>query len=380
MTSKNTHIASVSDSFAFALLELEQTSHAGQNVVLSPLSVSIALAMTLNGSRGKTRHDTSRALGLGDGRSLRQINESFASLRDSLAATTEVDLAMANSMIGCSGLGLKKNFLNKSQQYFDARIRLLDYDDPGAVVVMNSFICQKTKGKIPAIIDEIDREQDALHLLNAVYFRGFWYQGFNRLLTQAEQFKRLDGSTGDTALMYREGTFSYLNNVKFQAVRLPYGKTGRFSMYVFLPATPGEQGVRMLKTALADGGISDQFKRFTPRRGKLFLPRFKYEYASTLNQSLGQLGLVDLFDGEKSDIGSLAKSKQSIILRHKTVIQVAEDGSDALSESPDDSCTACGILPRTAFEMRVDRPFYFFVRDEENQSVSLAGFVNDPAL
>src|SRR5262245_53517153 len=126
-------IAAVSDKFTLDLLTLEQATSHGKTVVLSPLSVSLALGLTMNGSRGRARQATASALGFGIGRSLRGMNESYSDLRQAIDQTTDVDLEVANSLVGPSGITFKKHFLDKSQQFFDARIRLVDYDDPASV-------------------------------------------------------------------------------------------------------------------------------------------------------------------------------------------------------------------------------------------------------
>ena len=378
----------VSDGFALELLKLEQLAHPAGNVLVSPLSVSLALAMLLNGSSGKTRQSATTALGFGPGRSRRGINETYSQLRESLAQSREVDLEMAQSLVAHADARIKPNFANKAQQYFDARIRLLNLEDPSAPVLMNSFICQKTKGRVPSVLSELDNPSDfaQMVLLNAVFFRGPWTTPFDRLLTQDEKFSRLDGSKGDCALMYRSGTFSYLGNLKFQAVRLPYGESGRFALYVFLPLAEGFFGLERMLDALADpnDGLSACFKRFKPSQGRVFLPRFRAEYASTLNESLKQLGLGDLFDDEKGELAAVLKGSAGprITLKHKTVMEVDEDarGSELDLKSYSPPRRSHLIMAGDPFVLRADRPFCFFVRDDQNETVNIAGFINNPGV
>src|SRR6185369_11514513 len=105
------NFAAVSDKFTLDLLALERAASHGKTVVLSPLSVSLALGMTMNGSRGKARQATASALGFGIGRSLRGMNESYSGLRQALEQATDVDLEVANSLVGPNGLNFKKHFL-----------------------------------------------------------------------------------------------------------------------------------------------------------------------------------------------------------------------------------------------------------------------------
>ncbi|MBX9690139.1 MAG: hypothetical protein K2X27_25735 [Candidatus Obscuribacterales bacterium] len=373
----------VNEELALGLLKLEDAAHPEAGVVFSPLSLSVALGLALNGSRGQTREATVRALGFGPGRSLRGINESFGQLKDSLAEPTELDFDMANGLVCGSELQFKPNFQNKAAQYFDARIRLLDFNDPAAIVLMNSFVCQRTRGKVPAVVDELEStQQEQLILLSGVSFRGPWTYGFNRLLTQAEPFQRLDGSRSDCALMYREGQFDYRENMHFQALKLSYGTSRRFSMYVFLPRAEGEFGLKRMFDAIEQEGLSKCFSRFAAANGKLFLPRFKLSYGSVLNDSLRQLGLGELFDQSMHpDLASMTRkrSPQMVTLKQKTVVEVSEDGAD---DAPAEKSGVIGMLLRepSEFVFSANRPFCFFVRDEQNGTLTLAGIVKNPSL
>lgn len=372
-----------SNKFAFSLLKSEQDANPSGNVVLSPLAVALAAGLTLNGSRGQARQDTAAVLGFGPGRSLRGMNESFRALLTGVAECDDVNLCVANAMFGQSSLSLKPNFINKAHEYFDAKVRLLDFADPAALMVMNSYICQRSKGKIPSILSELDKK-NALVLLSAACFNGPWHLGFDRLLTQGETFTRLDGSKSDCALMYREGRFSYNSNLKFEAVRLPYGDSGRFWCYVLLPLAQGYCGLQSVIDQLESDDYANFLRGFSPRPGKLFLPRFKIEHACTLDQTLKQLG-VAAFDEEKSDLSSLygGDEKLSISLRHKTVFEIGEYGGKGEDVAPAPAVSGkmrSFFVPFSSFSMRVDRPFYFFVRDEKLGATVIAGFINDPAV
>lgn len=377
----------VSDELAVALLKTELESHPYTNVVVSPLSVSLALGCLLNGNRSEARKEASVALGFKIGRSLRGINESYSNLREALSLNTELDLDLANAIYGSGDLEFKQNFLNKAQQYFDARISLLDFEDPSSVVLMNSFICQKTKGKIPSVVDALETGEGRMLLLNAFFLHGHWKRGFNRIFTQAEPFHRLDGPASDCALMYQRGLTLYTENLKFQAVKLPYGASGRFSMYAILPLAQGEFGLGSVLELLSAEGISTYFPRFSSRQCELFLPRFRVEYSSRLNESLSQLGFSDTFCTAEESMSSAARSKckhkcaQHVTLQHKAVVEVDEAGGDNLSPVQEPSGSGqmrCMFVPFGRVRVRFDRPFFFFVRDEQTETITAAGFVNNP--
>lgn len=382
----NTHNTGVTDEFALALLRAERELHPGHNVVVSPLSVSLALGLILNGSRGSARRKTASALGFGPGRSLRGINETFAQLRASLTTEPELDLQLASSLIACRGSAVKPKFASRAQQYFDARIRLLDLDDPSAPLLMNSFICQRTQGKIPSVISALDGASDGAQMimLDAVYFHGLWTSGFDPALTERCRFLRLDGSESKCSLMFKQGSFNYHGNLKYQAVRLPYGLSGRFALYLFLPLADGEFGMERMLADLADMEFSKVFKKFSNTPGRVHLPRFKTEYSSTLNDSLKRLGVEEIFDPSSSDFSALFKGAdaQRLLLKHKTVVEIDERAAELLSGPPAPNTVRVKsrlIMGGMPFHLKADRPFCFFVRDDLSETINLAGYINDAA-
>ena len=69
----------VGDAFAFRLLHQAIAATPGQNVFISPMSVSLVLCMTYNGARGETAEAMARVLGI-EGLSLEELNDANASL------------------------------------------------------------------------------------------------------------------------------------------------------------------------------------------------------------------------------------------------------------------------------------------------------------
>lgn len=377
----------VTDEFSLALLRAEREQHPGKNVVISPLSVSLALGLLLNGSRGSTRNETAAALGFGIGRSLRGMNETFAALRNSVVHEREVDIELASALVACRDSEVRPNFANKAQQYFDARIRLMDLEDPSAPVLMNSFICQKTRGRIASVIGTVDGADATAQmiLLDAVYFHGLWTSGFDRAVTELQRFHRLDGSESSCPLMFKQGTFSYQGNLKYQAVRLPYGESGRFALYLFLPLADGEYGMERMLADIEETGLKKIFKRFSKTAGRLHLPRFKTEYSSTLNESLRRIGVTEVFSPESADFSALFRSDeaQKLILKHKTVVEIDERAAELISGTPAPQTVQMKsqlIMGGMPFHLRADRPFCFFVRDDLTETIDLVGYINDPAV
>src|SRR5438034_1327263 len=82
--------------------------------------------------------------------------------------------------------------LDAGRTSFDAEVRTLDFAAPTALPTINDWVKQKTEGKIPAILDEIARDE-VMFLINAIYFKGSWRAAFDSAKTRAAPFHAADG-------------------------------------------------------------------------------------------------------------------------------------------------------------------------------------------
>ncbi|MBP5406534.1 hypothetical protein J6Z19_05220, partial [bacterium] len=165
----------------FGMKLFAKLNEPGENIMISPLSISIAMAMTLGGAGNSGTYDELmdflgyKAAGYDD---YMTLNGQFDFLLQSLTYfDKDFELSLANSMWLDDAFSGKvnKTFVNDLQKYYDAGYFVKDFADPKTVGLINSWVNSKTKGKIPKIIDEIDKETMIL-LLNAVYFRANWMQ------------------------------------------------------------------------------------------------------------------------------------------------------------------------------------------------------------
>ena len=123
-----------------------------ENIFISPLSVKLALAMTLNGTDGGTRDEMRRVLGFED-IPQDKINNAF---EKAVAALTDPEsetiLKIANSIWYRRGLTFKEDFLNTNRKYFNAEITGLDFSSPEAADIINRWVSDNTKQKVRGCI------------------------------------------------------------------------------------------------------------------------------------------------------------------------------------------------------------------------------------
>ncbi|HEY9868258.1 MAG TPA: serpin family protein [Candidatus Obscuribacterales bacterium] len=366
-----------STDFAFRLFSQATAERPSDNVFISPTSVEIALAMTVNGARGATKRAILGALGLPENYSLRSLNQRQSSLMAALKSPDpKVELAIANAVWARQGVEFNKAFLNKNRKFYGAQVEALDFaDQQAALARINGWCSQNTRGKIEKILEEIGGDA-ILFLMNAIYFKGAWAVEFNKSLTQERPFTLLSGATKQHPLMHQSGEYSYLRGEGFQAVSLPYGG-GRVSAYVFLPDK--SVGLRSFLESLDAATWDSWMSRFRTADGDIAVPRFKLEYETDLSRGLTSMGMGIAFDDSRADFGAMCPRSRVRIseVKHKTYVDVNEEGTEAAAvTSVGFECLSVSIKQR--FSLVVDRPFLFAIRDNETGAPLFLGSIVDP--
>lgn len=368
-----------SSNFAFKLYSQLLKQDTNTNVFVSPTSVSLALAMTYNGAEGKTREAMARVLEV-EGLNLNEVNSAFAELqRPPTGADPKVQLKIANSLWSKQGFTLKPEFLDRARQYYEAKVTSLDFNSPAAPNAINSWVKEKTNNLIDSIVNRIPPDT-VLYLINAIYFKGQWQTEFEKGKTKPDQFHLANGQQKEVQMMSQSGSYLYYEGKDFQAVSLPYGE-GRISMYLFLPGQDTTLNDFHKNLTSAEWEKWMQSFRITP--GDVMLPRFKVEYEVTLNDTLKALGMAEAFNPAQADFSGLAKltPEQRLFIsevRHKALAEVNEEGTKAAAvTSVGVSLTSISIPPKP-FVMKVDRPFFFAIRDNATGSLLFMGSIVDP--
>jgi len=349
------------------------------NVFISPLSVSMALGMTYNGSEGSTKEAMQNTLELA-GLTEQEINESYRSLIDLLTQLDpKVIFEIANSIWYKEGFPVKEEFININHTYFDAEVAALNFNAPDATKTINGCVDEKTHGKITEIVDPPIDSSTVMFLINAIYFKGTWTYEFDEDDTREDWFYLLDSSRIRCDMMTQENELSYLENDLFQAIDLPYGNE-KFSMTIFLP----KQGVDVdsLISEFTQENWDTWLGSFAKETGTLYLPKFTLEYKITMNDVLTALGMGIAFDGNRANFGGIADLTELLgnlyisKVLHKTYIKVDEEGTEAAAvTSVEIGITA---MPPVGFMMRVDRPFVFAIRENHSQTILFMGKIVEP--
>jgi serine protease inhibitor len=371
LNSVEKNLVTSSNQFGFTFFNEMVAQSEGDNIFVSPLSVSLALGMTYNGARGTTEEGMRACLQFGD-LSPAEINQGYRGLIDLLTGMdSKVKMEIANSIWYRQGFSVLAEFLDAALTFFDAIVSELDFDNPDSADVINDWVAESTHDKIDSIVEKPLPNAAVMFLINAVYFKGTWVTEFDKNDTHDATFHAADGDKTVKMMALHESEIRYLSNQHFSAVNLPYGR-GLFSMTVILPniGVDIDEVVAMLNSE----NWAAWMGQFQEQEMDLYLPRFELEYEKMLNETLIALGMQEAFstDADFTGInpaGGLFISK----VKHKSYVKVNEEGTEAAAvTSVQIDVTSVGN------QLRIDRPFIFVIHDSHSQALLFMGKIVNP--
>ena len=365
--------------FGFALFHKLRAQEQNRNVCISPLSVFGALALAYNGAREATARGMARALGL-EGISRDLLNKTHAYMINHFAGLNpQVNLYLTGSLWANRGVVFQNDFLLRNRRFYGARARSVDFNDPDTPGLINAWIQKRTGGLISNIVDRVDPEE-ALILINAVYFNGNWKTKFDKSYTGPAPFYLAGGGIKKHPFMkHLAGSFAYHETKSFQALGLDSGKHRSVSMYFFLPAK-GASTDKFL-ASLNYNTFSRTLKVMSRRKGRVEIPRFKLSYGvKNLNEALKKLGMVRAFT-QGANFKDMAGPSNLMINKvlHKTILEVYEEGARAAA------ATVVRVVKngdhksgRPPFLFKANRPFFFAIVEQKTKQILFMGVLHRP--
>ena len=361
------------NAFGFDIFrKINDSERADNNVFISPLSISLALAMTCNGANGDTRTEMQNVLRFPD-LSADEVNGYFHSLSNALMnLDPTVNLGIANSIWYRHDFPVLPEFIKVNKDSYNAEVQSLDFDNPASVNTINHWVALKTNDRITKVIDEIDPYQVML-LINAIYFKGQWTYNFDKNATADGIFHLFSTGQSTVSFMQQQGTFNYYSNDSLQMVEMPYGQ-GNFSMIVLLPA----DGYSV--SSLANGLSPEIWNEWTDNlrkiNVKLSLPKFKFEYERELNNDLIDLGMrkpFSIIDADFTKINAQGNLYISLV-KHNSFVEVSEEGTEAAAVTTVAiSTTSIGPEEPAFIPFIADRPFVFAIRETTTNTLIFMG-------
>jgi serpin B len=365
---------------------LEELSRDKDTFAFSPASISMAMSMVASGAQGDSLDEIIEVCYLPKAE---KLNTHCLNLLTSLSYETP-RLEIANALV-LTGGNPSRVYEDILKNYYEAEIFTGGLDE------INSWAKEKTKGKIPSILDSLD-DETPLVLLNAVYFKGTWVNKFEKRLTQDRPFYSDYKSPIEVSTMVQTDQFSFVMKDDYKAICLPYvggnsdvvDRTLRtlvvndlgpsVSMVVIVPETQEAMDNLVENFFERQESIVSELFSQELREVDLYLPKFKIESKFDLIPTFKSLGLEAPFSFS-NDFAPMGLEGQFSIgqIVHKAYVDVDEEGTEAAA------VTAVAMLPSgmpeekpAPPEFKVDRSFIFFIYDQPTKTILFLGKVTNP--
>ena len=373
-------MAAVTSQFAISLFTSLIASKPQENVIISPTSVSSALALVAAGARGKTLDEIEKAFAWKAG-----SNDGLATAIFQEGQKLAKECSKSCSLKSANGIWLDNEFIvNESYKNFLGTFGLktakVDFktDSQGATEKINRWVEEHTNKKITKLFQErVLDDLTRMVIVNAIYFKGNWLMPFDKEHTVAAPFHVGKGKEVNVQMMYHSGEFRYINDMKANCdiVQLQY-EGSEFSMIAIVPhEIDGLARVTSSMDLSQFGKWKTELEASVKETVDVFLPKFKVSHRVDLKKSLGSLGISDMFC-DRANLTGLSKAGNLYVSSavHEAVIEVNEEGTEAAG------ATGIGIgfmsLPP---QVRADRPFLFMIVSHKTNSIVFLGKMVDPS-
>ncbi len=363
-------------SFSLDLLKKTEAG-AGENTLVSPLSVCLALAMAANGADGETLAQMEKVLGLN--LDLDSLNLSLSTFVKNLKQGEKAKFQFANSLWLKKGEGLTvdEDFLKRNDEFYRAEVFLENFDNE-TLEKINEWVKRNTQGLIDKILDEI-QDDSLMYLINALAFDASWRKVYDLKDIYDRDFKSLKGDLQRAKFMHSK-EHTLLNDGKAMGFLKPYAQH-----YSFMALLPNED----VDFAEYVAGLEpESFVNTLDKAGyadiEADIPKFKVEFKVELGNILEDMGMPLAFDPEKADfskMGKLGEDYDNLYIGrviHKTYIALDELGTKA------GAVTAVEMVGFTMaarlfepIKIVLDRPFVYAIIENESGLPIFIGTVTD---
>jgi len=347
----------------------------GENSLISPTSVYLALAMTANGADGKTLTEFETLLGK-YGINIKDLNAYYNTLSQKLLKDNNGKLAIANSIWYSQDIDVKLDFLQTNADYYNASAYKADLNDPNTITDINNWVKLNTGNTIDKIIDKTDH-LTVMNLINATYFEDKWMNVYGPETVRKDDFKLSNGKEESVDFMNSEETV-FLKDDKAEGFTKSY-ENGKYSFVALLPnenisidnyiaSLSGDSFINILKNQSKDNVITS-------------LPKFKSESKINLVKPLRQMGLKECFDSSTANFTKMINNSPDDIyvdsILHKTFISVDTEGTKAAAVTKVD-IKAGSAMNESIHKIILNRPFVYAIIDNTTNLPIFMGTMMNP--
>lgn len=350
--------------FAKQLLQNLYEEHKDQNVVMSPFSVLMLLAIAADATAGDTRDEILKALS--DDLGYDDIINLICKIQSVL--TKGSVLSSANAV--CVQHSIEDTITPDYPSFLQAQFGGELFTSSDIVSAVNEWVKKNTNGLIDKAADESMRNMLAC-LINATAFESKWMEQYEDNDIHEGDFSNADG-TATKVQMLESSEDTYIVDEFFTGFVKPY-KDEKYAFMALLPKK--KKSASFLLRALKQIDFSKMFNESVGETVYVTMPEFKYSYGEDLTDYCKSIGISRLFS-DKADFSPLSSAwlKMGSII-HKARIEVDRNGTKAAAVTM--GVVVAGCAPRFDYKIvELNRPFVYAIIHTETGLPVFTGVVN----
>lgn len=362
-------IVSTQNAFSLRFFN-EAAKHKAENMIVSPLSMSMALSMLSNGAVGDTRAEMLDALGFED-KDMDAVNTFNNRLTKELAAVDNTVMqSLANSIWIDYSAKIKDSFIFDNKAAYNAEIFTDNLSLEESMNRINEWCSDKTHGMIYPFLNE--PTESLITLINALYFKGRWADPFDPANTSKGKFHNSDGSTSTVDMMRDEKTCRYGTFKDAVWVTLSYGNTAYRAVFI-MPEENSGLSVDEYMASLTEAEFKEGLLAGNAVELDVSLPKFEISYKNKrMNSILCNIGFKKMFtDGDFSGITDTPLAFEVV---QEAKIKLDEKGTEAAAVTGIHGYLSPG--PMQKLSITFDRPFAFLIKEYSTGAVLFMGRVS----
>lgn len=337
--------------------EILTKAYDGNNTLISPLSIYLALAMLANSAAGDTLDEMLSVMGL----SVDSLNEYCGHLYGLYAenADNKDVVKLANSIWydGDSTMFVPKTeFLDANARYYGAEIYDAPIDDR-MLKDINNWVKKNTEKMIEKMYDTLDPNA-VMILLNALAFEDKWDEEFKD--TERGDFTDFSGNTDTAEYLKRTLETGYYDSGNAKAFCYSFKNT-RFGFLGILP----DGGIDSYMEAFDADELLGLLNNYRQAKVHASLPCFSYDYKIQLNDILSAMGMPTMFTEDADFSAGWEQGGNELYVSdvsHKTFVEVSKKGVRAAAVTGIQVCNESALVEEEIY-ITLDRPFVYAIMD-----------------
>jgi serine protease inhibitor len=353
----------------FDLLRILSETQPNRNVLVSPVSLGLSLALLEQGADAKAEKEFAELLRV-RGLSKERVREEARNLRESiLKGGGTAQCAIAQSVWIDDRITVKADFLSVAAKDFGADVIPAVLTASATSQKIDQWVSEKTRGRIAGMNSPPLPSTARVALVNALYFKDSWMKEF---MPHASKKQRFHGASEITTPVFMSDhrPVIYARVAGYEQIALAF-QDGKFVLDLLLPT---DNVSAVIKTLAADR-FDESAGVMKLQKVDLKLPRFQIEDENQLTENMRKLGLHHAMDPTAADaFPGIAPGLFLSYVRQKTFIRVNEQGAEAAAATM--LGNAMGLAEfEPPIRLTFDRPFVYAIRHRESGALLFLGVI-----